>query len=556
VVLLLPLLGNKTACKPVQLMEDEELVEAKRLFSSHVGVSLGILLVLVAGANVLLMLRSGANRARQVRAHRLGGYLFLALFAAMFYFMSRRVSGLTHGFSLVVVIHSALAFLLVPLLLLKIVIARRHRHHTGALLALGLAIFSVSFLLVTITSFPVLWAADLPGKLPAWADYFVLGFIVVAIAALFLRRPAAAALPDSVPTGANTPSPTAPALPVSLQPDKRKSLLLLLSRIQDQTHDAKTLRFLLPQRSGFEARPGQFLTFDWIVEGKHVARSYSICSSPLQKGYLEITAKRAEAGYVSAFLNQRAQVGLMVEARGPFGRFYFDEVRHSRIVLIAGGSGITPMISMLRYINDLGLTTDVTLLYFVRTPRDVLFASELEQLRAELPKFRYQVIVSRPDTNWKGSTGHVSSKMLEQNVHRMQSVHFFLCGPAGLMESATSILRALRIPDEQIRQESFGSRTTSPGEYEPMETGAKLELARSRQSCNLLAGKTLLETAEANGIHLPSSCRQGLCGTCALRVLRGKVHMDSEDGLSPEQKDQGFVLACVSRAIETVIVDL
>lgn len=287
-----------------------------------------------------------------------------------------------------------------------------------------------------------------------------------------------------------------------------------------------------------------------------MARSYSICSSPLQRGYLEITAKRAEGGCVSVFLNQRVQVGLMVEARGPFGRFYFDEVRHPRIVLIAGGSGITPMMSMLRYIDDLGLSTEATLLYFVRTPRDVLFARELEQMRAELANFRYQVIVSKPDPDWKGATGHLSRELLEESVHRMQSAHFFLCGPTGLMDAATSLLRALGIPDEQIRQESFGGQTAPPGEHEPLETGAKLELVRSRRSCNLLGGRTLLETAEANGIHIPSSCRQGLCGTCALRVLNGQVYMDCEDGLSAEQKHQGYVLACVSRAHQTVTVDL
>src|SRR5258708_26683934 len=124
-----------------------------------------------------------------------------------------------------------------------------------------------------------------------------------------------------------------------------------------------------------------------------------------------------------------------------------------------------------------------------------------------------------------------------------------------MMKSAGSILHSLGIPDTQIRQESFGSQrapSSASGEHKP---SGKLVLARSRRSCDLLEGRTLLESAEAGGIFLPFSCRQGECGTCAVRVLSGCIRMDKEDGLYPGQKEQGYALACVAHVEGTVTVD-
>jgi ferredoxin-NADP reductase len=526
------------------------------MISSNVGLLLGISLAAIAGANVWLMLGTAGNRPRQVRLHRLGGYLFAALFCVTFFYMNQKVSGVTRGLPITIVIHSALAFLLVPLLVLKIVIARRYKHHSGALLALGLAIFVVTFVLVAITSFPVLWAADVLGNIRLLVNLGVIALVVVVFGALFLRRPKVPSPAIAAPAADSDRRQPAQAPAALQQSGAKKSLLLLLSRIQVQTHDTKTLRFLLPLHEKIHVRPGQFMTFHWIINGKALARSYSICSSPLQAGYLEITVKRAEDGCVSAFLNQRARIGLTVEAQGPSGQFCFDESQDTRIVLIAGGSGITPMMSMLRYIDDLGLATEVTLLYFARTSQDIIFATELAKLRSSIRNFRYTVILSRSDESWTGATGYLTRELLDDNVSHIHASTFFLCGPAPLMKSARSILHSLGVPDTQIRQESFGGRPapySAPSEH---QTSGKLVLARSGRSCDLLAGKTLLESAEASGIFLSFSCRQGECGTCALRVLSGRIRMDKEDGLYPGQKEQGYALACVAHGEGSVTVDL
>jgi ferredoxin-NADP reductase len=332
-------------------------------------------------------------------------------------------------------------------------------------------------------------------------------------------------------------------------------MTLLLVQTVQQTPDTRTLRFQVPNEKRFGAKPGQFLTFQWTVDGQRVTRSYTISSSPVHENYVEITPKRMENGCVSVFLNGQAKPGLVVEASGPYGQFYFDERLHKSIVLIAAGSGITPMISMLSYIDDLKLALPVTLLYCVRTRADIIFQDELVRLRGTLPHFRYELCLSRPDPTWKGRSGHLTEEFVSQHVTDLDSPTFFLCGPKGFMESAHQILSTLGINEDRILQESFGegerSTESRPGEAPGVETVVFL---RSGKVCENSAGSTLLELAEKNGVEIPYGCRQGLCGACATRVVSGAIQMDVEAGLTAEQKNAGYVLPCVSRAKGTVVV--
>lgn len=327
---------------------------------------------------------------------------------------------------------------------------------------------------------------------------------------------------------------------------------LLLAQIEPQTHDAKTLRFLVPKERPFRAKPGQFLTFQWIIDGQQVPRSYTICSSP-NREHVEITPKRTENGRVSAFLNERAKPGLVVEASGPYGQFCFDEKTHKSVVLIAAGSGITPMISILRYIDDLKLSTRVSLLYSVRTAADIIFQSELSRLERALPDFGYKVCLSRPHPEWTGASGHLTAEAVSQQILDVSSSTFFLCGPKGFMENARNILLSLGASERQILQESFGER---PAESQLLDTrqSETVVFLHSQKTCPASIGSTLLDVAERNGVQIPYGCRQGQCGTCATRVLSGAVQMDVEEGLTAEQKNAGYVLPCVSHAKGTVVL--
>lgn len=368
--------------------------------------------------------------------------------------------------------------------------------------------------------------------------------------------------------------------PQPVAPDPKKSALILqLARIETQTHDAKTFRFLIPAGESFSARPGQFLTFQWMIDGKKAVRSYTICSSATQTGYAEITVKRVNDGYVSAYLHEKTNIGLSVEAKGPSGQFYFDETKHRKVVLIAAGSGITPMVSILRYMDDRCLSNEATLIYSVRTSKDIIFERELDRLMERLINFRYSVTLTKPDSNWRGATGRISRSLIESNVKDLAGSTFFLCGPRQFMDSVSETLKSMGISPDQIKSESFGGRpldiptekadTTKPvstvtvSEKTPTVSVTKplvmsdnsVEFVRSRKSCAVAPDKTLLEVAEVNGVTIPFSCRQGQCGTCTTRLLEGEVVMDTEDGLDPELKQEGYVLTCVGYAKGKVKLD-
>jgi ferredoxin-NADP reductase len=327
--------------------------------------------------------------------------------------------------------------------------------------------------------------------------------------------------------------------------------------ITQQASDAKTFRFIVPDGQKLTARPGQFLTFSFLFDGQKVIRSYSICSSAARSGYVEITAKRVKEGCVSVYLNDRATVGMTVEATGPLGHFCLDKSKHSNVVLLAAGSGITPMMAMLRYIDDLCLETAVTLLYCVRTNSDVIFEKELEQLGSRLKNFRYHVLLSQPHAEWSGPRGHVSREFIQGAVKDVAAPDFFLCGPPAFMALSRAILIEMGVKPERIMQESFGGSAPKsvPPASAAAETDVVVAFARSGKTCTLRSGQTLLEAAEEHGVGIPSSCRQGRCGTCKTKLLEGSVSMDAEAGLDPDSKAQGFVLTCVGHADGAVKLD-
>jgi ferredoxin-NADP reductase len=388
-------------------------------------------------------------------------------------------------------------------------------------------------------------------KQPSGYDGMTIGFVsLVGLGALTLviRRPNRILV-------ANAKSDSGGAASSKVLP-QGGPLILRLASITAQTSDSKTLRFIVPHDRTIDARPGQFLTFSFLFDGKKVVRSYSICSSPARSGYVEITTKRVNQGCVSLFLNDRASVGMTVEAHGPFGQFYFDESKHHDVVLIAAGSGITPMMAMLRYIDDLCVQTTATLLYCVRTSGDIMFESELEQLRSR-QILQYHVVLSEPHDDWRGRRGHITREFVKDTIKDLKSSDFFLCGPPPFMEASRAILMGLGVEPEHITQESFGSPVPKNAQADTVaqEEGMVVEFGRSGKTCTVRGGQTLLEAAEEHGVAIPSSCRQGQCGTCKTKLLAGNVRMDTEVGLDPDWRAQGFVLTCVGHADGPVKLD-
>ena len=249
---------------------------------------------------------------------------------------------------------------------------------------------------------------------------------------------------------------------------------------------------------------------------------------------------------------------MTIEATGPFGQFCLNPAdRDKEVVLVAAGSGITPMMAMLRYIDDLCLETQTALLYCVRTGQDIMFHHELDELQKRLKNFRYHLLLSQPDPEWAGARGRISREFICKAVPEISDQVFFLCGPPLFMRTVRGLFTDLGIAPERIRQETFGSpgAELKPLQSRAAETGFTVEFARSGRTGAVLEGQTLLQVAAENGVEIPSACRQGQCGTCKTRLLKGQVHMTAEQGLDSASKVQGFVLTCVGHAEGDVTLD-
>ena len=517
---------------------------------TNVSIPLAGLFVFLAGFNVWIMLtgRGATPRGRRIWAqiHRISGYLFIAIFAIFCFFMLTRIRGSADELSPRIILHMGLATLLAPLLFVKVIVARRQATW-GLLVAIGMTIFAFAFTLVAVNiSVHYLRDAERHRIQSSASEAIVIGALVLAgigfLSGIKRSKPK---------SGATT------TLEPSIQPPKTPGTVwdLTLARLETQSSDAKTLRFVLPRGQQISARPGQFLTFEWQIDGQAVTRSYSICSSPTQGNFIEITPKRVTAGRVSHFLNDRATIGLKVKAKGPYGKFYFDEAMHERIVMIAGGSGITPMISILRYIDDLCMSTEATLIYCVRNEKDEFFKAEFATLRMRLNKFRYALVISQPSSDWTGWKGRLRREIVEREVEKPLESTYFLCGPSAFMELGRDLLKQMAVDPSRILQESFGGAVAK---QTPSDIGAgslTVKLSRTESAIHISQERTLLESLENNGVLIPSGCRQGNCGTCRTKLLSGNVSMETEEALTDELRAQGFILPCVSRPLSDVTLD-
>lgn len=348
---------------------------------------------------------------------------------------------------------------------------------------------------------------------------------------------------------------------------------LRISQIFEESPDVKTFRLMNPLGGvlPFSYLPGQFLTVTVPTDSKPMKRSYTIASSPTQHDYAEITVKHEEQGVVSGFLHGRSQVGDLLECSGPSGTFIFSGRECKCILLIGGGVGITPLMSVIRYLTDRSWPGDIYLIYSIHSPQDFIFQEELDYLQRRHPNLRVIVTVSHPEgTDWKGPTGRITKELISQSVPDLASRYVHLCGPVPLMEAVKKLLAELGVSMERIKTEAFGPALGKPEPTRlpktfPTGVGAEekavgvalptVSFSLSDKSAPLPPDKVILEIADEIGVEIDNSCRVGTCGVCRVKLLSGQVTMDIEDGLEPGDKEQGIVLACQAKSTGNVTVE-
>jgi ferredoxin-NADP reductase/DMSO/TMAO reductase YedYZ heme-binding membrane subunit len=332
-----------------------------------------------------------------------------------------------------------------------------------------------------------------------------------------------------------------------------------------ETPSVRTFR-LAPAGGGpipFAFQAGQFLNLSLEIDGKRASRSYTIASPPTRDGYVELTVKREERGHVSRFLHDMLMTGHGVAITAPAGRFIFDAKSHAAVLLIAGGVGITPLMSILRDLTDRCWTGKIDLLFSVRSPDDVIFEDELRYLARRHPNLRVHVTITRdaPDT-WTGLRGRINGELLRRCVPDVLERPAFICGPDAMAAGARDELLALGVPAERITVESFtpaAAVASDPGATPAGEmdgaAAVTVTFTTSGRSGMPQSNQTVLDLAESLGVPIDSQCRAGICGTCRCKLLAGRVTMEARDALSDADEADGYILACQARATEDVTIE-
>lgn len=319
---------------------------------------------------------------------------------------------------------------------------------------------------------------------------------------------------------------------------------LRVARVVEETPDAKSIVLEVPDalQQTFAYRAGQFLSFRVEVDGHRLVRCYSLASSPDTESVHKVTVKRVARGRASNWMNDQVQVGDVLEVMPPSGVFCLQAERQTPIVLFAGGSGITPVISILK--SALATTgRSLKLVYANRDEPSIIFRRELEALEAAHPD-RLEV-VHRLDAR----DGFVDEPCVLREVGSRTDADFYVCGPGPFMDIVESALARAGVGEGQIFIERFESPSEEPVAGAPIDasegTTVTIRLDGQETEVVVAEGETILAAARRVGLEPPFACEEAYCGCCMARVIEGEVAMRMNDGgIDQKQIDSGWILTC------------
>ena len=334
-----------------------------------------------------------------------------------------------------------------------------------------------------------------------------------------------------------------------------KAYILTISNVVRETEDAVTLQFKQPSFGRIWYNPGQFITLRVEIEGKAYFRSYSICSVPQLDSFIAVTVKRVAGGIVSNYINDSFTQGQQVEVLNPRGKFFLQAglQKQRNIFLFAAGSGITPIMSILRSILYQEPQSLVTLVYGNRAEKDIIFKNELSNLTEKFStRFSLFHYLSQPkdSSSILFQLGRITSSAVSEVIDKnRENALYFICGPSGMMKTVEKALLDHQIPENRIFQEKF---TGDPKEESILNETlgpsriVEVELGNHSYQVKVPPGVSILDAGLSQNFPLPYSCRRGVCSTCMGKLISGEVEMDGEESLLDFEREQGYILVCQS----------
>lgn len=349
---------------------------------------------------------------------------------------------------------------------------------------------------------------------------------------------------------------------------------LAIREINKETSDCVSVVFDIPEdlKNTFRFKQGQSLTMRSMINGEEVRRTYSICSTPMENRW-RVAIKKVDGGLFSSFANEQLKKGDFLEVMPPVGKFYveLDPAHKKNYLAIAAGSGITPILSIIKTTLHTEPKSSFTLVYGNRSRQSIIFFEELEALKNKyLQRFSFINILSRERTDASINFGRINKEKLEdlsKLINYASTDEAFLCGPEEMIFAAKDFLEAKGVDKKKIHFELF---TTSPGKPRTIatrqstvaDTGPKSRITVKLDGrsfdfdLSLTSEITILDAALKQGADLPYACKGGMCCTCKAKLLEGEVAMDVHWGLEEEEVERGYILTCQSHPkTEKVVVD-
>lgn len=340
--------------------------------------------------------------------------------------------------------------------------------------------------------------------------------------------------------------------------------------INRESKEAVSISFEVPEKhqAEYQFKQGQYITLKLSIDGEEVRRSYSLCSSPFEKE-VRIAVKEVAGGKVSTFINRNLKVGAMMEVMTPMGYFYsvLSGRNEKNYVLFAGGSGITPIMSIIKSILYVEKNSLITLFYANKNEESTIFKIELDALSKNNKNLKLVYVFDQPINKISDlQTGIVSSEKtlaLLENFDAINADEYFICGPAIMMENVKNILEKLKIKKEKIHVEYFNAVIEALSKEEnnllSPNVKAKIKVLLYGVETNFelkTSSISILEAAIEAGVDAPFSCKGAVCCTCRAKVLDGKVKMDANFALTEAEVEEGFILTCQAHPIsENVTID-
>ena len=330
--------------------------------------------------------------------------------------------------------------------------------------------------------------------------------------------------------------------------------------IENPIKEATTITFDLPSHlyESFNYYPGQHLIIKFFVNGKEARRSYSLNSCPYNEEALQVTIKRVKGGLVSNYVGDHLKVGDELEVMIPQGRFYAEIGKESykTYFLFAAGSGITPIMSILKSVLIASPKSSVNLFYGNTNQETIIFKNELGELMQQYP-YRLQVVhtLSAPNVwstwdQWKGRKGRIDSEAVEWFITNYppiaQNTEYYICGPGAMNISIRKTLMGMQIPKELIHIEQFGGNVEELNtDINPVDD-AQLTAVVNNEKHQLIIpkGKTVLAVLKEANTNPPFSCESGVCGTCVAKITEGEAKMKSCMALEDDEVEKGLILTC------------